>query len=99
MALQKFKAPALPVPPKEYDQNFMSQLVRALGNYFNLLDSKTPHEIDSIIFSNLPTNGAGLINGSVYSDDGVLKIVLAQNSYAASLKATTSINNVSVTTS
>ena len=98
MALQKFKAPTLPVAPSQYDSNFMSQLIRALTSYFNLLDSTTPIQVDSIILSGLPTNGAGLAIGSVYNDDGTLKIVVSYRAYAASLKATASIGNISVTT-
>lgn len=54
MALQKFKAPPLPVPPKEYDQNYMNQLVRAIGNYFNLLDSQSPLSINNVTLTAVP---------------------------------------------
>jgi hypothetical protein len=54
MALQKFKAPTLPVPPKEYDQNYMSQLVRALGNYFSLLDSQAPQSMNNVSLTAVP---------------------------------------------
>jgi len=98
MALIKFKAPTLPVPPNQYDVNFMSQFARALSTYFNLLDSTSPIQVDSMILSNLPTNGAGLPIGSVYSDNGTLMVVLLNKSYAASLQATASVGDVSVTT-
>jgi hypothetical protein len=99
MALQKFKAPTLPVAPQSYDFNFMSQFIRALTSYFSLLDSTTPIQVDSIILSRLPTNGAGLPLGAVYSDNGTLKIVVPYQAYAASLQATATLGNVSVTTS
>jgi hypothetical protein len=54
MALDKFKAPALPAPPKEYDQNYMSQLVRALGNYFVLLDSQAPQSMNNVSLTAVP---------------------------------------------
>lgn len=54
MALEKFKAPTLPVPPREYDQNYMSQLVRALGNYFVLLDSQAPMSANNITLTSVP---------------------------------------------
>jgi len=47
MALEKFRAPALPLPPREYDEQYISQLVRALRLYFNQLDSKTPNQAES----------------------------------------------------
>lgn len=54
MALEKFKAPTLPVPPREYDQNYMNQLVRVLGNYFNLLDSQSPLSINNVTLTAVP---------------------------------------------
>ena len=47
MAMEKFRAPPLPVPPKEYDQLFMTQVIRVLGLYFNQLDSQTPNQANS----------------------------------------------------
>lgn len=47
MAMEKFRAPPLPVPTKAYDQQYMTQVVRILGLYFSQLDSKTPNQADS----------------------------------------------------
>lgn len=47
MALEKFQAPALPVPPLEYDQRYATELIRALRLYFTRLDSLTPNQADS----------------------------------------------------
>ena len=47
MALEKFNAPALPLPANEYDQQYFTQLVRALRLYFNQLDSLTPNQANS----------------------------------------------------
>ncbi len=98
MALLKFKAPTLPMPTTAYDVNFMNQLVRALGNYFGLLDSTTPIQVDSITLSRLPTTGAGLPVGSVYQSGDVLMIVVDYKAYAASLSATATLGSVTVTT-
>lgn len=99
MALLKFKAPTLPAPTTAYDVNFMNQLVRALGNYFSLLDSTTPIQVDSITLTGLPVTGAGLPVGSVYQNGDVLMIVVDYKAYAASLSATVSLGSVTVTTS
>ena len=48
MAMIKFRAPALPLPGQQYDQQQFNQLVRALALYFNQLDSLTPIQVDSI---------------------------------------------------
>jgi hypothetical protein len=47
MALEKFVAPPLPVPPPQYDQQYMTNLIRALRLYFNQLDSQTPNQAQS----------------------------------------------------
>jgi hypothetical protein len=99
MALLQFKAPTLPAPSKEYDQNYMNQFVRSLGNYFNLLDSTTPIQVDTIILSGVKSSGYGLPIGSVYKNGDQLFIVVLEKAYAASFEVTTSLGNVTVTTS
>jgi len=47
MALERFKAPALPIPNAEYDQRTMTDIIRALRLYFNQLDSLTPNQAES----------------------------------------------------
>ena len=50
MALEKFRAPALPNPTDDIPrptQEYLRQMIRALGLYFNKLDSLTPNQADS----------------------------------------------------
>ena len=47
MALVGFRAPALPLPPGQYDVRQQSELIRALRIYFNLIDSLTPQQAQS----------------------------------------------------
>ena len=47
MALKGFRAPALSVPPTQYDQRYLTDLVRQLRLYFNLLDSLAPQQANS----------------------------------------------------
>lgn len=42
MAFDNFVAPTLPMPPKEYSFDYFNQLVRALGTYFRVVDSRSP---------------------------------------------------------
>jgi hypothetical protein len=98
MALLKFRSPTLPMPSSAYDINYMNQLVRALANYFGLLDSTTPIQVDSITLSRLPLTGANLPIGSVYQAGDVLMIVVDYKAYAASFSATVDLGTVTVTT-
>ena len=47
MALVGFRAPALPLPPNDYDRRQFDELVRSLRVYFNLIDSLTPQQAQS----------------------------------------------------
>jgi hypothetical protein len=63
MALEQFRAPALPVPSAEYDQRQQTDLIRALRIYFNWLDSLTPNQAQSYRAQNFY---GGLFNGYGY---------------------------------
>jgi hypothetical protein len=72
MALERFRAAPIPLPPAEYDQAHMSQFIRMLGIYFAQLDSLTPNQAQSYradqfiggIFSGASISAAN-INGGV----------------------------------
>lgn len=63
MAMIKFRAPPLPIAGPNYNQDYFAQLIRALGLYFNQLDSKTPSQWDKVIADNFT---GGLYSGSGY---------------------------------
>jgi hypothetical protein len=66
MAMEKFRAPPLPVPPKVYDQLYMTQIVRVLGLYFSQLDSQTPNQANS--YRALQFIGGDFTGGDVTAD-------------------------------
>lgn len=41
MAIDRFKAPVLPMPPREYDLMYFNQLVRTIGTTFRAYDSRS----------------------------------------------------------
>jgi hypothetical protein len=98
MAIDRFKAPALPIPTKEYDMVYFTQLIRSLAVYFNHIDSRASVTFDAITLTNLPTSGYNLRIGTVYQDNGVLKIVIAGIGYAGSVSATGSVGTVTIVT-
>ena len=79
MGLQLFTSPSLPLAPSSYDPEYFNQVIRALNVYFRQLDSTTPVVIDRLTLLALPTSPLGQRVGTVYNDNGVLKIVLAGN--------------------
>lgn len=79
---------ALPLPPNEYDRQYMNRLIRQLDFAFKYLNSVRPvtvgsdqtsqtaaYPISGLTIVNVPTSPDGLPVGSVWSDAGVLKIV------------------------
>lgn len=68
MALERFKAPALPIPTAEYDQRTMTDIIRALRLYFNQLDSLTPNQAESYRADNFY---GGEFDGTVMTAENV----------------------------
>lgn len=68
MAIIGFRAPALPLPPPQYDVRQQNELIRALRLYFNRLDSLAPSEADSYRagqFIGGTFNGTGITGTSI----------------------------------
>ena len=97
MGMQKFRAPALPLAPIEYDQQQFSQLVGVLRLYFTQLDSNVALQTDGLRLLKLPTSGYNLPEGTVFRDGEYLKIVLPNFAYVAGVSGTSNIGTVTVT--
>ena len=88
----------LPEPPKDYNQQYMQQLIRALTHH--LVDDANPGDVSctTLVISMVPGSGAGLIPGSVWSNNGVLCVVLPTNGYAGGVSGTSKLGTVTVVT-
>jgi hypothetical protein len=74
MALEDFKAPALPFPPINYDRQYFDQLTKVLRIYFNQLDSLTPnhafsYRAEQFIGGLFSGQGRGLILPHIAASD------------------------------
>jgi hypothetical protein len=96
MGMQRFRAPALPLAPTEYDQQHMSQLIGALRLYFAQSDSNAALQLDGLRLLNLPTSGYNLPDGTVFRVGEDLKIVVPYISYVLGVSATASVGTVTV---
>lgn len=96
MGMQRFRAPALPLAPAEYDQQHMAQLIGVLRLYFTQLDSNVPLQIDGLRLLNLPTSGYNLQEGTVFRDGEFLKIALLNFAYVQGVSGTGSVGSVTV---
>jgi hypothetical protein len=97
MGMQKFRAPALPLVPEEYNPQQLAQLIAVLRLYFTQLDSNVPLQTDGIRLLNLPTSGYNLPDGTVFQVGENLRIVVPNISYLYGVSATASVGTVTVT--
>jgi hypothetical protein len=84
MALERFRATPLPVPTPDYDQQYMTQLIRVLGLYFTQLDSLTPNQANSYRADNFYGGlfngyGGGLILPHIGASDSTEQYATANN--------------------
>ena len=97
MGMQQFRAPAIPLPPDEYNRQQFDEIFRALRLYFSSLDSNAALQLDGLRLLNLATSGNGLPNGTVFRIGEDLKIVIPNIGYLLGVSAQVSVGTVTVT--
>ena len=88
----------IPRPSRDWDHSYMNNLVRALQQAFDTTSNPSLLKGGELYLNNLPTLGAGLREGYVFADSGVLKIVRANDVFADTFPITVSVGTVSVST-
>lgn len=75
MSSNEIAPPRLPEAPSEYNQQYMSDLVRALEIF--IAQERNPGEMrgTKITLTELPTSATGLETGALYNDSGTVKVV------------------------
>lgn len=84
MAMEEFRAAALPIPPLQYDQQYMQQLLRVLRIYFNQLDSDAScrahtYRASEFIGGLHSGEGRGLVMPHVAASDSTNQYASADN--------------------
>lgn len=67
--------PFFPVPPAEYSQQYMSEIVRAFSVALQQIQTPGEGRNTKLVLTNLPTSSTGLEPGSLWNDAGTVKIV------------------------
>jgi hypothetical protein len=94
----KLAVPTFSDAPGDYNRLYFDDLVRSLNVFVTQQTNPGPIRGDTLVLTNLPTNGNGLETGSVYNDNGTLKIVLSNIGYGPSFSMTGSVGTITVTT-
>lgn len=65
----------LPKPTREYSEQYMMMLIKAIEDTLNQARSPGLLEIQKANISTLPTSATGLRAGDLWNDSGTVKIV------------------------
>lgn len=90
------RRPSLIVPPREYDPQYLIRLLSQLDKYFLTVDNPGDAVVNTLRILQPPNSGFNLPVGSVWVEDGFLKIVVAGVVYVDSIVATGEIGTVTV---
>lgn len=90
--------PFLPVPPRDYQQQYFAEVVRAISVYMQ--NERNPGEgrHTTLVLTNLQTNDQGLETGALFEQDGFVKITKANTPHVGGVTATGSVGSVTVVT-
>ena len=86
----------LPRSPREFDQSYFNNFVARLQQHIDVAEKPAQLRGGELFLDNLPTTGAGLPAGYVFSDGGILKIVRTTDIFASSFSLTLSVGSVVV---
>ncbi len=95
--------PFFPVPPEQYDQKYMEEVVRSFSIYVRQMQNPGEGRNTQLVLTNLQTHDQGLEVGALFVDqdtNGVfnsIKITVADASNVRGNSATSSIGSVTVT--
>jgi len=95
--------PFFPVPPDQYNQQYMEEIVRSFSIYLAQMQNPGEGRNTELVLTNLQTHDQGLEVGALFIDkdiSGVLnniKIVVANASNVRGNFATSSVGSVTVT--
>ena len=98
MANRNTALPYFPLPPAEYNQDFMSQIVRSFALYIQAMQNPGEGRNTFTVFTNLQTDDYGLETGATFQVDGTLKIVLLNKPHPRGVSATAYVGSVTVST-
>lgn len=90
--------PFLPVPPQEYQQAYLAEVIRAISVYMQ--NERNPGEGRNTftVFTNLQTDDVGVEPGTVFNHGGYLKVSELHTPHARGSSALGSVGSVTVTT-
>ena len=96
---RKLIKPNFPLPPSEYDQQYLSEVVRSFSIFLQQMQNPGDGRFSTVTITALPTNDIGLESGSLYNHEGVVRVSELKTSSVAGQSLTATIGSVSVSIS
>ena len=96
--------PFFPVPPEQYDQQYMTEVMRAFSIYLTQMQNPGEGRHTELVLTNVQTDDQGLETGALFQYRDVsrmmgnIKIAVADISNLRGNSATSSVGSVTVTT-
>ena len=91
--------PFFPVPPKQYDQQYMSEIMRSFATYLTQIQNPGEGRNTELTLTNLQTDDQGLEVGGLFNVDGFIKITEVNRPHVGTNIGTTSVGTVTIVTS
>jgi len=88
--------PFFAVPPKEYSQEYMNEIVRSFSVYLTQMQNPGEARSTFTVFTNLQTDDSGLEVGGVFNHGGQLRVPVIHSPYVRGSQATGSVGAVTV---
>jgi hypothetical protein len=88
--------PLLPLPPAEYDVDYLDRLVSVLQIYLRQNMEPGYVRASTMALTKLPTNGGGLRVGDVFDDEGTLRIVRSIDAFSGTTLGTGAVGTATV---
>ena len=90
--------PYFPIPPAEYDQPYFAEVIRSFSTYVNQIQNPGEGRNTFIVLTDLNENDQGLEVGTLFQQDGFVKITRANAPHPAGVSSTGAVGTVTVTT-
>jgi len=88
--------PFFPIPPSEYDRQYLSEVVRSFSVYLEQMQNPGEGRNTALVLTNLQTDDSGLENGALFQQAGFVKIALINTPHVRGQFATGSVGSVTV---
>jgi hypothetical protein len=98
MASRSTTLPFFPNPPKDYDQKYLAEIIRAFSTFMRQVQNPGEGRATTIVLTTLQQNDYGLEPGTIFVVNGQLRIPLINSPYVGGVGSVGSVGSVVVST-